>query len=139
MIRLRVSPEYAYDVVIAGAGPGGASAAARLASAGVRVLVLDRQRFPRDKVCGDFVGPAALIELEALGVTHMSGYGDSNIIRQAALHSRRRRAHSPSDSGSRWTAALRTLCSTLDARCVVSRRGASCRRDGHRGRARHGL
>jgi len=32
------------------------------------------------------VGPAALIELEALGVTHMSGYGDSNIIRQAALH-----------------------------------------------------
>ena len=86
MIRLRVSPDYAYDVVIAGGGPGGASAAARLSAAGARVLVLDRQRFPRDKVCGDFVGPAALIELEALGVTMMSGYGESNVIRQAALY-----------------------------------------------------
>ena len=86
MIRLRVSAAYDYDVVIAGAGPGGASAAARLAAAGVRVLVLDRQRFPRDKVCGDFVGPAAIVELEALGVTTREGYAESNVIRQAALH-----------------------------------------------------
>ena len=86
MIRLRVPAAYDYDVVIAGGGPGGASAAARLAAAGIRVLVLERQRFPRDKVCGDFVGPAAIIELEALGVTARDGYAESNVIRQAALH-----------------------------------------------------
>ena len=86
MIRLRVSPGYDCDVVIAGGGPAGASAAARLASAGLRVMLLDRQRFPRDKVCGDFVGPAALIELEALGVATHEGYLESNIIRQAAVH-----------------------------------------------------
>jgi menaquinone-9 beta-reductase len=86
MIPLRISPGYDCDVVIAGGGPAGASGAARLASAGLRVLLLDRQRFPRDKVCGDFVGPVALIELDALGVTSREGYVESNIIRQAALY-----------------------------------------------------
>ena len=43
-----------YEVIIAGAGPGGAAVAARLAQHGraARVLVLDRYRFPREKPCG---------------------------------------------------------------------------------------
>jgi geranylgeranyl reductase family protein len=41
-----------YDVAIIGAGPAGSTAAYRLASAGVRVLLLDRANFPRDKPCG---------------------------------------------------------------------------------------
>jgi geranylgeranyl reductase family protein len=41
-----------YDVTIVGAGPAGAHAAFRLASAGARVALLDREAFPRDKVCG---------------------------------------------------------------------------------------
>lgn len=86
MQHLRVWPDVSHDVVIAGGGPAGASAAARLAAAGLRVVVLDRQRFPRDKVCGDFVGPAALIELDALGVTRIDGYANANVIRQAAVH-----------------------------------------------------
>ncbi len=86
MIRLRITPPLDADVIIAGGGPAGASAAARLAAAGVRVLLLDRQRFPRDKVCGDFVGPAALVELNALGVAAREGYRDTNVIREAALH-----------------------------------------------------
>jgi geranylgeranyl reductase family protein len=42
----------AFDVAIVGAGPAGSTAAYRLASAGKRVLLLDKARFPRDKPCG---------------------------------------------------------------------------------------
>ena len=48
------------DVAIAGAGPAGALAAAMLASAGLRVSVFDRARFPRHKLCGDTLNPGAL-------------------------------------------------------------------------------
>jgi hypothetical protein len=50
-----------------------------------QVIVLDQRSFPRDKDCNDFVGPAAIVELEALGVTARPDYAASNIIRQAAL------------------------------------------------------
>jgi geranylgeranyl reductase family protein len=42
-----------YDVIVVGSGPGGAVAAATLAEKGKSVLLIDRQEFPRDKVCGD--------------------------------------------------------------------------------------
>lgn len=48
------------DVAIAGAGPAGALAAAILATAGLRVSVFDRARFPRHKLCGDTLNPGAL-------------------------------------------------------------------------------
>lgn len=48
------------EVIVAGAGPAGAWAAARLARAGVRVRLLDRARFPRPKLCGDTLNPGAL-------------------------------------------------------------------------------
>src|SRR5256714_5523351 len=41
-----------YDVAVIGAGPGGSTAAYRLARAGVRVLLVDKATFPRDKPCG---------------------------------------------------------------------------------------
>ncbi|MEO8456357.1 MAG: geranylgeranyl reductase family protein [Chloroflexota bacterium] len=41
-----------YDVIVAGAGPSGSMAARRLAEHGARVLMLDKQKFPRDKPCG---------------------------------------------------------------------------------------
>jgi len=41
-----------FDVAVVGAGPAGSTAAYRLATAGVRVLVADRAVFPRDKPCG---------------------------------------------------------------------------------------
>ena len=56
----------AYDLVIAGGGPAGTSAAITAARLGGRVLVLERGRFPRDKVCGEFISPEALGLLECL-------------------------------------------------------------------------
>ena len=48
------------DIAIVGAGPAGAAAACRFARAGFGVVLIDQRRFSRDKVCGDFVSPAAL-------------------------------------------------------------------------------
>src|SRR5215213_6146954 len=61
------------DVLIAGAGPAGAIAATVLARAGARVLVLDRARFLRHKLCGDTLNPGALALLERLGLHAATG------------------------------------------------------------------
>ncbi len=86
MVRLRQSVDYDADVLVVGAGPAGAATAAHLARRGIDVLLLDRQHFPRDKVCGDFVGPAALVELQRLGITNLPEYEETNEINYAALH-----------------------------------------------------
>src|SRR5204863_21120 len=46
------------DVAIVGGGPAGSTCAAFCAAAGLRTLVLEREKFPRDKVCGDCINPA---------------------------------------------------------------------------------
>jgi len=58
-----------FDVIVVGAGPAGAVAATVLARGGVRVLMLDRARFPRPKLCGDTINPGALALLRRLGMT----------------------------------------------------------------------
>jgi geranylgeranyl reductase family protein len=73
------------DVVVAGGGPAGAAAAAHLAAAGLDVVVLDRAAFPRDKACGDFVGPTALRELDTLGLAAGPEVRAANKIRRAGL------------------------------------------------------
>src|SRR5262245_49399610 len=57
------------DVLIAGAGPAGSIAALVLARAGARVLVVDRESFPREKLCGDTLNPGAVRWLAGLGLT----------------------------------------------------------------------
>lgn len=58
----------AYDVVIAGAGPAGAAAAITLTRLGLRIALVDKATFPRDKCCGDGLTTAALRRLEHLGL-----------------------------------------------------------------------
>ena len=57
-----------YDVIIAGAGPAGASAAIRLAESKLNVLLLEQKRFPREKLCGEFISPECQVHFQQLGV-----------------------------------------------------------------------
>jgi menaquinone-9 beta-reductase len=56
------------DVIVVGAGPAGSTTAFYLARAGLRVLLLEKTSFPREKVCGDGLTPRAVRELIAMGV-----------------------------------------------------------------------
>ena len=55
------------DVLIVGGGPAGSTLAWALTSRGVRTTVLERTRFPREKVCGDYVDPRGVRILRAMG------------------------------------------------------------------------
>jgi geranylgeranyl reductase family protein len=57
-----------FDVAIVGGGPAGSSCAAFCALAGLRALVIEREKFPREKVCGDCLNPSCWAVLEHLGV-----------------------------------------------------------------------
>lgn len=57
-----------FDVAIAGGGPAGSSAAIHLAKQGVQVLLAEEKRFPRAKLCGEFISPECLNHFERLGV-----------------------------------------------------------------------
>ncbi|MFD5868413.1 geranylgeranyl reductase family protein [Corynebacterium sp. NPDC060344] len=56
------------DVVVVGAGPTGAAAAAHAANRGLDVVMVDAQTFPRDKTCGDGLTPRAIAELGRLSL-----------------------------------------------------------------------
>lgn len=57
------------DVIVVGAGPGGSSAAYFLARAGAKVVLLDKEKFPRHKVCGDGISPRSLAQLARMGLS----------------------------------------------------------------------
>ncbi len=58
-----MKPVERFDAIVIGAGPAGSTAAFRLSRAGARVLLLDRERFPRDKPCGGGLTYRAVREL----------------------------------------------------------------------------
>jgi geranylgeranyl reductase family protein len=76
-----------FDVAIVGSGPAGAASALRLARAGFAVALIDEQRFPRAKLCGEYLNPGAMRELEGLG---MRPELDAHAV---ALHGMRLFAH----------------------------------------------
>ena len=57
-----------FDLIVVGAGPGGSATAYYAARAGLEVLLLDRQEFPRDKPCGDGLMPHAAEEITLMGL-----------------------------------------------------------------------
>jgi flavin-dependent dehydrogenase len=76
----------AWDALVVGAGPAGSAAAAVLASRGARVLLVEKDRFPRDKVCGEFLAAEALPSLDRLGARDALETLGPERIREGSLH-----------------------------------------------------
>ena len=98
-----------YDVIIVGGGPAGCSAAARLAASGVRVVLLEKSRMPRQKLCGEFITPECFPTLERLGVMGRlvaEGAQKINRLSLVALNGRRVEAPVSEISGKPYALSL---------------------------------
>jgi flavin-dependent dehydrogenase len=73
------------DVIVVGAGPAGTSASILLAQRGVKVLLLEKSRFPREKLCGEFLSPETLHLFERLGVRERMMDAGAQVIRNWVL------------------------------------------------------
>ncbi len=60
-----------FDAVIVGGGPAGTSAAIHLTLGGARVALVERERFPRAKLCGEFISPECLTHFARLGASDL--------------------------------------------------------------------
>ncbi|NIV73034.1 MAG: FAD-dependent oxidoreductase, partial [Calditrichae bacterium] len=79
--------KYDYDIIVVGAGPAGCTTAMYAARKGLRVLLLDKKRFPRDKTCGDLIPNNCLHYLEELHLSDIVKESPHLQIRGAKLYS----------------------------------------------------
>jgi flavin-dependent dehydrogenase len=77
-----------YDVIIAGGGPAGASAAIHLAMAGARVLVAEQKKFPRSKLCGEFISPECALHFDRLDVKDQMFAAEPATLSETVFYSR---------------------------------------------------
>lgn len=76
-----------YDVIIAGGGPAGASAAIHLARGGMRVMLVEQKKFPRAKLCGEFISPECRSHFEKLGVAEAMASSGPAFLDQTVFYS----------------------------------------------------
>jgi len=78
-----------FDVIIAGAGPAGSSAAIHLARGGLRVLLVEQKQFPRAKLCGEFISPECRRHFDNLGVSDAMLAAGPSAITETVFYSTR--------------------------------------------------
>ena len=88
-----------WDAIVIGAGPAGSVAARQLALSGRRVLLLDKKRFPRRKVCGACLNHSAVAQLEAIGLGNVLRAGDETDLTRLELRAVSRRLTLPIPNG----------------------------------------
>ena len=76
-----------FEVIIAGAGPAGSSAAIHLAREGLRVLLVEQKKFPRAKLCGEFISPECRRHFETLGVAGAMTNSDPASLTETVFYS----------------------------------------------------
>ena len=81
--------KHEYDVIIAGAGPAGSSAAIHLATSGLKVLLAEQKKFPRPKLCGEFISPECQNHFEKLGVAREIVCSEPSSIAETVFYSSR--------------------------------------------------
>jgi flavin-dependent dehydrogenase len=118
-----------FDAIIVGAGPAGASAAVRLAAAGARVLLAERDRFPREKLCGEFISPECLGHFERLGVREAMRRGEGARVWETVFYAPSGRSVSVASAwfGGREGDALGLSRAEMDARLLDRAREAGVR------------
>jgi flavin-dependent dehydrogenase len=83
------NPTNNFDVIIAGAGPAGSSAAIQLARNDRRVLLVEQKKFPRAKLCGEFISPECRRHFERLGVADAMSNSEPASITETVFYSTR--------------------------------------------------
>ena len=71
-----------YDVIIVGAGPAGTSAALYANKLGLKTVLIDKSRFPRDKICGDALSGKSVKILDDLGLLDGLNNLEGSIIKR---------------------------------------------------------
>jgi geranylgeranyl reductase family protein len=77
---LVVSEEILYDVIVVGGGPGGTAAASFLGLKGKKVLLLEKEAWPRDKTCGDALSGKSVEILNELGLSEQLEKADHSVV-----------------------------------------------------------
>ena len=104
-----------FDVIIAGGGPAGSSAAIHLAGAGRRVLLVEEKKFPRAKLCGEFISPECLTHFNHLGVLDQMRSAGGAALTETVFYSGRGRSVSvPSEWFGPGSTALGLSRSEMD-------------------------
>src|SRR5437588_8070519 len=104
-----------FEVAIVGGGPAGSTCAAFCAAAGMRTLVLEREKFPREKVCGDCINPACCAVLERLELAEQIRnlpHGVLDAVEFIAMGGQTLRADLPR-RGNGMSSVKRSLCDHL--------------------------
>src|SRR5690349_16338773 len=113
-----------YDVIIAGAGPAGTSAAIHLARHDLRVLLVEQKKFPRAKLCGEFISPECQKHFEALGIAELIASSAPSALTETVFYSTRGHHVSVPSSWFGGTAALGLSRAVMDD--VLLRRAQAC-------------
>lgn len=116
--------DHEFDVIIAGAGPAGTSAAIHLARERLRVLLIEQKKFPRAKLCGEFISPECQRHFDTLGVADDIATAAPSALTETIFYSTRGHHVSVPSSWFGRPAALGLSRAVMDD--VLLRRARSC-------------